>query len=296
VASQVDLSATSTPVAELYRRAGFLPRVLGLMRESWLFTAGLVLAALALLLAVFGPLLAPYNPTTATSAVLLPPSAIHWFGTDASGLDVFSRVIAAPRVDVTIALLATALSVSVGSMIGLLASFLGGRIGEAVMRISDLVQAFPLFVLAIIYVTTVGRSASNIIIVVSIFNIPIYVRLMRTQVLALKERSFVEAARAGGAREVAIAVRQILPNALTPIWAQASITMGGAILVTAGLSFIGAGIRPPTAEWGSMIASGANGIVIGQWWMSVFPGLVMSLTVFGFAAVGEGMRRLLVSP
>lgn len=295
MASQVDASAAPAPVAELYRRAGFAPRLLGLMRESWLFTAGLVLAAAALFLAVFGPMLAPYNPTTATSAVLLAPSSSHWFGTDASGLDVFSRVITAPRVDVTIAILATVLSVTVGSMIGLLASFLGGRIGEAVMRISDLMQAFPLFVLAIIYVTTIGRSAANIVVVVAIFNIPIYVRLMRTQVLALKERSFVEAARAAGAREVSIAVRQILPNGLTPVWAQASITMGGAILVTAGLSFIGAGIRPPTAEWGSMIASGANGIVIGQWWMSVFPGIFMSLAVFGFAAVGEGMRRLLVS-
>jgi peptide/nickel transport system permease protein len=118
---------------------------------------------------------------------------------------------------------------------------------------------------------------------------------MRTQVLTLRDRLFVEAARADGDSEISIALRHVLPNALTPAWAQASITMGWSIIVTAGLSFIGAGIRPPTPEWGSMIASGANGIVIGEWWTSVFPGLAMSLAVFGFASVGEGFQRILFS-
>jgi peptide/nickel transport system permease protein len=274
-------------------RVSFRAQVFGLLKESPLFSVGMFLVALAVFLAIIGPLIAPYSPTTASADILANPSASHWFGTDASGLDVFSRVIAAARVDITVAILATVISVFVGSVIGLVATFIGGRLGEAVLRSSDLLQAFPLFVLAIIYVTTVGRSVINIIIVVSIFNIPIYVRLMRTQVLALKDRSFVEAARANGNREISIALRHVLPNSLNPAWAQASITLGGAILVTAGLSFIGAGIRPPTAEWGSMIASGANGIVIGQWWTSVFPGVAMSLSVFGFAAVGDGLRRII---
>lgn len=268
-------------------------KIFGLMRDSWVFSIGCLLALLSLFLAVFGPLLAPFNPTSATPDVLAPPSAAHLFGTDASGLDVFSRVMAGARVDITVALIATALSVLIGCFIGLVATFRGGRLGEMVLRASDLMQAFPLFVLAIIYVTIVGRSTTNIIFVVAVFNMPIYVRLIRTQVVALRNRTFIEAARANGSRELGIALRHVLPNALTPVWAQASITLGGAILVTAGLSFIGAGVRPPTAEWGSMIASGVNGIVIGQWWMSVFPGAAMSLAVFGFAAVGDGLRKVL---
>lgn len=293
------LDSIAAPLVEqekaepLVARSGLLRKVTGLMTSSWVFSLGCLLVLLSLFLAVFGPVLAPYNPTNATPDVLAAPSAAHWFGTDASGLDVFSRVIAGARVDITVALVATAISVLVGSLVGLVATFKGGRFGETVLRASDLMQAFPLFVLAIIYVTIVGRSTTNIIFVVAVFNMPIYVRLIRTQVVALKNRTFVEAARANGSREIGIALRHVLPNALTPVWAQASITLGGAILVTAGLSFIGAGVRPPTAEWGSMIASGVNGIVIGQWWMSVFPGAAMSLCVFGFAAVGDGLRRVL---
>lgn len=275
------------------KRTSTSRKIIGLARESWVFSFGCLLALLSLFLAVFGPVLAPFSPTSATPDVLAPPSAAHWFGTDASGLDVFSRVIAGARVDITVALIATALSVLIGCFIGLVATFRGGRVGEMVLRASDLMQAFPLFVLAIIYVTIVGRSTTNIVFVVAVFNMPIYVRLIRTQVVALRNRTFIEAARANGSRELGIALRHVLPNALTPVWAQASITLGGAILVTAGLSFIGAGVRPPTAEWGSMIASGVNGIVIGQWWMSVFPGAAMSLSVFGFAAVGDGLRKVL---
>lgn len=266
-----------------------------LLRQSPLFAIGCLFAFLALLMAVLGPLLAPHDPTTAGPDVLVSPSSGHWFGTDAAGLDVFSRVLAGARIDITVALLATGISVLVGSMTGLLASFTDRKVGSLVLRISDLLQAFPLFILAIVYVTAVGRSATNIVAVVAVFNIPIYIRLIRTQVLALRERAFVEAARANGSREISIAVRHVLPNSLAPAWAQASITLGGAIIVTAGLSFIGAGIRPPTPEWGSMIASGANGIVVGQWWMSVFPGVAMSLSVFGFAALGDGLRKVLES-
>jgi peptide/nickel transport system permease protein len=279
------------PLAPTQFRAKFRQ----LFSHSLLFAIGTVLVVISLLLAIFGPLIAPYDPIKPTSDVLQGPSGAHWFGTDSSGLDIFSRVIAGARIDITIALLATGISVVVGSFIGLLASFSQGRFGSFVLRTSDVLQAFPLFVLAIIYVTAVGRSASNIVAVVAVFNIPIYIRLIRTQVVALRNRAFVEAARANGSRESWIAIRHVLPNSLSPVWAQASITLGATIIVTAGLSYIGAGIRPPTPEWGSMIASGANGIVIGQWWMSVFPGLAMSLSVFGFAAFGNGMQKIVAA-
>ena len=244
------------------------------------------------LLAIIGPWVAPYNTTAATDAVNQAPSGAHWFGTDASGFDIFSRVLAAPRIDVTIAVVATLLSLVVGSLIGLLASFFRGFAGELVMRTSDTVQAFPLFVLAIVVVVGFGRSYSVIVIVIALLNVPIYLRLIRAEVLSLRERTFVEAARATGDRGVSIAIRHVLPNAMAPGFAQASITFGYSIIITAGLSFIGAGVQPPTPEWGSMIAAGKDGIIIGQWWPSVFPGLAMSACVFGFAVVGEAIQDI----
>jgi peptide/nickel transport system permease protein len=291
--AEATAEAIEGPQRVILRGASVWRRTIEAARQSAIFAVGLALVAAFVFLAVLGPLLAPYNPITASPDTLQGPTAQHWFGTDAAGLDVFSRVIAGAQVDITIALVATAVSLILGSLFGLFASFVRHRIGEWLMRASDLMQAFPLFVLAIVYVTMAGRNPANIITVVAILNAPIYVRLMRTQVLTLRDRLFVEAARADGDSELSIALRHVLPNALTPAWAQASITMGWSIIVTAGLSFIGAGIRPPTPEWGSMIASGANGIVIGEWWMSVFPGLAMSLAVFGFASVGEGFQRIL---
>jgi peptide/nickel transport system permease protein len=272
----------------------FWIRFRALFRQSRLFDIGLALVSVAIFLAVFGPLIAPYNPVGATGDVNLPPGAAHWFGTDVSGFDVFSRTIAAARIDISIALLATVLSFTFGSVIGLLSTYYGGRAGELVGRFFDMFQAFPLFVLAIIYVTMAGRDPSNIIVVVAVLNIPTYNRLIRTQVLIVREKRYVEAARANGDTSLSIAFRHVLVNSISPCLAQASITLGWAILLTSGLSFVGAGVRPPTPEWGSMIATGANGMILGKWWMAVFPGVVMSLSVFGFAAVAEGVQSILL--
>jgi peptide/nickel transport system permease protein len=136
-----------------------------------------------------------------------------------------------------------------------------------------------------------GRNIWTIVLVAALLNAPIYIRLMYGQVVSLRERAFVEASRAVGNSEFDTALRYVLPNALPPVFAQVPVTLGYTILITAGLSFIGAGVRPPTAEWGSMIASGTSGLTLGQWWTSVFPGVAISLTVFGFAALGEGMRH-----
>ncbi len=271
-----------------------LRRALRFVRHRPLLALGLFIMLLTFFLAAFGPMIAPYSPTAADgSAILTPPSGKHWLGTDSSGSDIFSRVIAAPRVDVTIALIATAISLVIGSMIGLFASYYEGWIGSLVMRTADVVQAFPLFVLAMILVTTSGSSLTALVFAIAFLNIPIFIRLMRSQVLSIKGRSFVEAARAAGHREFKIAVRHVLPNSLEPGLIQASVTIGFAIILTAGLSFVGAGVRPPTPEWGSMISSGANTIILGQWWPSVFPGIAMSLAVLGFAIVGEALQDAL---
>ncbi|MEZ5100006.1 MAG: ABC transporter permease [Thermoleophilia bacterium] len=263
-----------------------------LVRTSWMLKIGLLLVFAAIFLTIFGPMIAPHPLEDATPDVLQAPSGEHWFGTDGSGFDVFSRVIAAPRIDVLIALAATALSLVLGSLIGLIVSFFKGWMGELTMRFVDVVQAFPLFVLAIIFVVGRGRSTFNIIVVIALLNIPIYLRLIRAEVFSLRERVFVESARAGGDSGLSIALRHVMPNAMSPGFAQMSITMGYSIIVAAGLSFIGAGIQPPKAEWGAMIAAGANGIQIGQWWPSLFPGIAMSLTVFGFAVVGEALQAV----
>ncbi len=267
-----------------------------LVKESWPLKIGLALVVLFIVLAAFGPYIGNqiYDLTAATGTVDAPPSAAHFFGTDGSGLDVFSRVIASPRIDLTIALIAMLISLVVGSLLGLLTSFFTGGLGEVVMRVSDTIQAFPLLVLAIIFVVMAGRSYATIVFVIAALNIPLYVRLIRSEVLSLRARTFVEAARANGDSELSIALRHVLPNAMSPGLAQAPITFGQSILIIGGLSFIGAGVRPPTPEWGSMISAGSDGIIIGQWWISFFPGLAMSLCVFGFAIVGDRLRTVVM--
>ena len=276
-----------------------------------LFRVGIVLVALAIVLMIAGPYLAPWDPGRPTDSVSDPPPGlteipglvwavltntphdpIHWFGTDSTGLDIFSRVIAAPRTDVMIAVGANALSLIVGTLLGLAAGTLRPWAGAALMRVSDLVQAFPVFITGMILVTMAGRSNGTIVLTLALLYTPIYIRLTRSEVLVQSRRGFVDASRALGRGPAWIALRHILPNALAPSLIQASVTIGFAILMTAGLSFVGAGVRPPAPEWGLMIAAGADQLVQGDWWPSVFPGLAISLTVFGFAAFGNGLERI----
>ena len=277
----------------------------------WLFRIGLLLVGLALLLMIAGPWLAPFDPGRPTDSVAEPPPGlsawpgllwavltgaphepVHWFGTDSTGLDIFSRVIAAPRTDVAIAVGANLLSLTLGTLLGLAAGTLRPWAGAVVMRMSDLVQAFPVFITGMILVTLAGRSNGTIVLTLALLYTPIYVRLTRSEVVVQSRRGFVDASRALGRGAGWIALRHVLPNALAPSLIQASVTIGFAILMTAGLSFVGAGVRPPSPEWGLMIAAGADQLVQGEWWPSVFPGLAISLTVFGFAAVGNGLERI----
>jgi peptide/nickel transport system permease protein len=175
--------------------------------------------------------------------------------------------------------------------LGLIAGYFRNLATELLMRVSDVMQSFPVFISAMVLVTLAGRSTSNIVIALAFVYIPIYIRLTRAEVLSQKSRGFVEAARAMGNSEIAIALRHVLPNSLTPALIQSSVTIGFAILLTAGLSFVGAGVRPPTPEWGLMISTGANTIILGEWWPSVFPGIAISLTVFGFAVLGNALER-----
>ncbi|HZO95935.1 MAG TPA: ABC transporter permease [Gaiellaceae bacterium] len=292
----------ATAVVEVARprRAGKLELFLLVLRQRKLFAFGYLLITAIVVLALFAPLIVPYDPETADPAITLAaPSGSHWLGTDISGMDILSRVISSARIDLLIAVLGTLFSVLVGGPLGLIAGYFSGTRGlwgwvsEGMMRVADVLQAFPVFVLAIALVAALGQSARNVIIAIAFVNAPIYLRLLRTQALSLRERRFVDAARVAGNGELRIVFRHILPNAVAPAIIQASVNMGWAVLLTAGLSFVGAGVRVPTPEWGSMIAVGAQNMITGQWWPALFPGIAIAVTVLGFALIGDSLELML---
>lgn len=255
--------------------------------------AGLVTGGAMVVLALVGPMIAPFEPDAiASGQELVPPNSTHWFGTDNNGMDIFSRVISAPRYDVTIGVLATFVAVLVGLSLGLVAGFFGG-VANLLVRISDVFQAFPVFILAMATVAFLGSSPRNLVIVVGLINAPLFARIAYSQSSRLRNMGFVDAARIAGRSDASILLSHVAPNSMSPVIAQSSITVGWTILLTAGLSFVGAGLRPPTPEWGSMIAIGASNMITGQWWPALFPGLALGLAVFGFAAIGDVLNRRL---
>ena len=246
-----------------------------------------------LITAIFGPYLVPYDPLETNAKIALqPPSIDHLFGTDNLGRDVFSRVITATRLDLTISVLAVLMSFMIGSILGSIAGYWGGWLDIFLSRILDTIMAFPLFVLAMGIVAALGNTIENIIYATAIINIPFYARLVRAEVNIRREASFVHAAKMGGNSEIKILAIHIFPNTLPPMMVQVSLNLGWAILNAAGLSFIGLGVRPPTPEWGIMVAEGANFIVSGEWWLALFPGLWLMLAVLTFNLLGDGLRDI----
>ncbi|MFL9823680.1 ABC transporter permease [Rhodoplanes sp. SY1] len=245
------------------------------------------------LTALFGPFLVPHDPLASNTAMALqPPSARFWFGTDQLGRDIFSRVIVATRLDFGIAVASVVLVFCMGGLAGVAAGFFGGWTDRIVGRIADTIMAFPLFVLAMGIVAALGNTVQNIVIATAIVNFPLYARVARAEANVRREAGFVEAARLSGNGEWRILVLQILPNVIPILVVQMSLTMGYAILNAAGLSFIGLGVRPPTPEWGIMVAEGAAFIVSGEWWIAFFPGLALMIAVFCFNLLGDGLRDI----
>ena len=256
------------------------------------FLAFLLLAGM-ILIALFGPMLVPHDPlATIADKALKPPSFEHWFGTDQLGRDVFSRVIVATRLDLLISVSAVALSFVAGAAMGACAGYWGGWFDKLSGRFLDTIMAFPLFVLAMGIVAAAGNTIQNIVIATAIINLPFYARVARAEVSIRRNAGYVQAARLSGNSELRILIMKILPNTLPPMMVQLSLNMGWAILNAAGLSFIGLGVRPPTAEWGIMVAEGANYIVSGEWWLALFPGAALMLAVFTFNLLGDGLRDL----
>jgi peptide/nickel transport system permease protein len=262
-------------------------------RRSPLTVAGLILIAVLAITALFAPLLAPADPLKQTlSGRLKPPSAEHWMGTDQLGRDIFSRMIYGARISLLIGLVVVGLAASVGIFIGLVAGYAGGWLDEGLMRITDVFFAFPALILAMAISGALGPSLTNAMIAIAIVSWPVYARLVRGQVLILRQLEYVDASRSLGASSGRIMWRHILPNSLSPLLVQASFDMGAAILAAAGLSFIGFGTQPPTPEWGIMVSDGRNYIATHSW-LSLYPGLAILLTVAAFNLIGDGLRDTL---
>jgi len=249
--------------------------------------------AVLIVTALFGPMLVPYDPLQSNAArALQPPSFDHWFGTDNLGRDVLSRVVVATRLDLAISVAAVALSFVIGSVLGSIAGYWGGWLDAVLNRLFDTIMAFPLFVLAMGIVAALGNTVENIVYATAVINIPFYARLVRAEVNIRRDAGFAQAAKLAGNSDIRVLALHIFPNALPPMMVQVSLNLGWAILNAAGLSFIGLGVRPPTAEWGIMVAEGANFIVSGEWWLAIFPGLALMFAVFTFNLLGDGLRDI----
>ncbi|MCZ4353077.1 ABC transporter permease [Roseovarius aestuarii] len=264
------------------------------LAENGLHRLAFGLFALLMFATLFGPALAPHDPlATNPSEALIGPSAQYWFGTDQLGRDVFSRVLVATRLDMFIAFGAVLISCVIGSLIGAALGYFGGTLDRVASRFTDVLMAFPLFVLAMAMVAALGNTLMNVIYATAIINLPFYIRLARAEVGVRRNLGYVEAARVGGSGHFRILTVFLLPNIASPVIIQASVNLGWALLNAAGLSFLGMGVRPPTPEWGILVAEGARYIASGQWWMFLFPGLALMLAVFTFNLLGDALRDIL---
>lgn len=272
---------------EVWRRAMYR------FTQSRLSVIGLVLVLALLLLAWLGPWLAPYpehlRGAVSTAARFQAPSALHWFGTNELGQDVFSLVLGGTRISVLAGLAVVLLGALVGTLVGALAGYAGGWADEVLMRLSDLKLTVPGLVMAMAVAAALGPGIVNMVVAISLSWWPGYARLVRGEVLARKEELFVTAARAIGAGPARLLLRHILPNVMTPVIVKMSLDMGFAILTVASLGFIGIGVKPPTPEWGSLL-SVARSYMPDFWWTAVFPGLAIFVAVFGFNLLGDGLR------
>lgn len=257
---------------------------------SLIFILGLVVVA------VIGPIVAPY-PEDALGAVhperaFRPPSFEHFFGTDEAGRDIFSRILFGTRISLWIGILVIVLTLLIGVPLGVVAGYVGGMLDESIMRVTDMFLSFPPLLLALVISAVMGASLTNSMIAIAIAWWPWYTRLARGQVVSLRERPFIEAARATGVRSLKIMFRHILPNSLTPIIVQVSLDFGSVILTAASLSFLGLGAQPPTPEWGLMLSIGRY-YFLDHWHLATFPGLAIFVTVLAFNLMSDGLREAL---
>ncbi len=269
-------------------------REIGLrLRQNRLALAGLVLILIFLLMAVFAPLIAPYDPYRIDeNAVLSPPSAEHPLGTDSFGRDVLSRMVYGARISFKVELISVGIALAAGVLIGAAAGYYGRWVNAALSRVIDVLFSFPDILLALVIMAVLGASLTNVMIAIGIVYTPMFARITRGAVLEIKGSLFIDAARVLGAGRLTILRRHILPNVMAPIIVQTTLSLAFAILAEAALSFIGLGVEPDTPSWGIMLNEGKNWME-AAWWIAVFPGAAITLAVLGFNVLGDGLRDAL---
>jgi glutathione transport system permease protein len=276
-------TAIRTPFGEFWRR----------FRRQRLAMLAAFVILLLVLSAVFAPWIAPFDPATPDYDSLLDgPSAMHWLGTDAYGRDILSRIIWGGQVSLTVGVLSVALGGVVGIVLGLISGFFGGWLDGMLMRLMDVLLAFPGIILAIGVVAVLGPGIDNVIYSIAVFSVPVFARLVRGSTLSLKQTLYVQAARSIGVSKIALMLRHILPGAMPGVIVYASLRLGTSILTAASLSFIGLGARPPSSEWGAMLAEGRSYLGVADH-LTLFPGLAIFVTVLAFNVLGDGLRDAL---
>lgn len=268
--------------------------LLDFMRSDLSGALGIALILIWIALAVFASSIGPYSPVQIfTSEILQPPSAAHLFGTDINGMDIFSRTLHAARLDLQIAGTAVLVSLIIGVTLGLVTGYVGGWVDMVVLRLLDVLQAFPALILGLAVVSVLDRGILSVIVVIAFLDIPIYARLIRAETFRIRESNYIEAARALGNPTSRILLVHVLPNSLPPVVIQSAVRMAWAVKITASLAFVGVGIQAPTPEWGSMIRVGSEGVMTGVWWPTVFPGLAVVTLVLGLNLLADALQSYL---
>lgn len=274
------MTTASAPV-----RASAVERRRVRRRRPFLVVGVAIIGALIVLGAI-GPLFVA-NPAALVAPAFQPPSAEHLFGTDSYGRDIFARSVHAIWIDLALGVSVAVLAMIIGSAVGVLSGYIGGRFDDVVMRVVDILMAFPGFILAMILLVSIGDSIPNLAIALAVAQIAPFVRLVRAKALSERELEYVSAARVSGSRWHRVAFRHVLPNSIRHAAVQFTLVCGYSILNVAGLAYLGVGIHPPTAEWGVMVAEGATNMLTGQWWTAFFPGLMIAITVMALHFIGD---------
>ena len=291
------MAVTPQTLDELSRsapRARWISAIVNFVRQRPLGAVGAALILLMVAMAATAGLIAPYNPVANDyTAMLAAPSSEHWLGTDAHGRDVLTRILYGSRTALMVGLGASVLGATFGSLIGVASAYFGGRIDLIVQRIMDVFFAFPVIILALAVVAVLGTGAGNVILAIAAPMIPRCARVVRSSALAVREMPYIDAARASGFGHQRIILRHMLPNVMAPILIMATAFLGEAILLEASLSFLGLGVQEPTAAWGLMLRGAAVEFAETAPWMAIFPGLAISMAVFGFNLFGDSLRDAL---
>src|SRR5262245_37533682 len=287
------MMATTEIIEAAPRRESRLAALGFYMRRYPLGAAGAVIVTLFVLMAIFAPWITVYDPTTTNSRIsLAPPGGAHPLGADFMGRDMWSRIVYGARISLAVGLGATSLGCLIGVSIGLVSGYFGGWLDLIVQRFMDMMQSLPLLVMALVMAAALGPSLENVIIAIAIPLVPTVARIIRSNTLMLRELPYVEAARAVGMNELSIAVRHVLPNTLAPLIVLATAQLGSAILVEAALSFLGLGIPEPYPSWGRMLSESAAEYVRTAPWLVIWPGVAISLAVFGSNLLGDALRDI----